>query len=819
MRKLSNIYYDSKTSNIHEWYYDENNARNYIVKNYSPFLFTSHEFGTPDGKSIYDEPLTVKKFRNSYERNKFTREIYKGNVYFNLPCDQQYVFMSYHKDGLDSSFPIRSWFLDIEVDVDPEADGFPSVEEAKFVINVISCHDSLDDITYTWGLEKCDPIDEKHVYFYFDTEKKLLKDFSEKIASVPDILVTWNGEEFDIPYIVNRMRNVGLSPENLSPIKKIFSSQKLNRKRMMKYNKWDIVGISHVDYKLLFEYMFPSKLESYSLEYVTTESGLSGKLKYEGSLYNLSVKDWKRFVEYNIQDVRLMVQLEEKKSFLQIARNIVSQGYTTLNSALGKVRIIEGCLAKSAWDQGKIIPSNKFIGDSEDYDGGFVKEPIPGIHTGVVVFDVNSLYPNTMITLNISPEKKIGKVLSKNSDTVTFTLNERKKTCSAEDFDKLLRVKKYALSSCDIIFDQSEKGIIPTYLDKTYNERVRVKELMEITKDADEIKKLDNLQYTIKILINSVYGACGCKFFCMYDVECAESVTATGQNLIKKSALIVEDLIDEKNCVVASDTDSLMVKVLPLDYFSDEGLTQEGKDLLKALTNALNDRVKNFCKTEYFSIDSRCKFGWEVASDYSLFLKKKHYVMRVRCSEGKNKLEYKYRGISVRKSTISKEAKVILKDIFENHILTGKTESEVCRILSNHWHKFSATHVDNLATRTGCRNMGKYTGMTKGVPYHVKASFKYNDLIEMFGLKKYPLISDGDDIKVVNVLSNSFGIERIAYKTEFPHDIGLVPDYYSMWEKTIESGLKTPFEVLGWKFPNFQTVGEVDLFELFASCS
>lgn len=820
MIKLSNVYFDSKTSNIHEWIYDDSGTRNHSIINYKPFLYTQKSIhdNVEDARSIYDEPLVLKRFSNSYERNTFAKDNY-GKVYFNLPCDQQYLFLKYKDKGLDSSFKMRIWYLDIEVDVDPENDGFPQPEDSKFPINVISCHDSIDNITYTWGIKKCDPIDDRNIYYYFKTEKELLENFAYRISSLPDILVTWNGEEFDIPYIVNRLKRLKIPPESLSPIRKIYSTKKLNRKRQTQYDKWDIPGISHVDYKLLFEYMHPSKLESYSLEYVSTYSGLEGKIKYEGSLYSLSNNDWRKFVEYNIQDVRLMVDLDEKKSFLQIARNTVTQGFTTLNSALGKVRIIEGCLAKSAWEKKRIIPSNIYDDSSVDFEGGFVKEPIPGIHTGIVVFDVNSLYPNTMITLNISPETKIGKVIKKTDGQVKFSILDKEKTMPLDGFDAYLKSNKYSLSSCGIIFDQSFKGIIPEYLDKTYSERVRIKKLIETTEDPDKKKILDSEQYAIKILINSVYGACGCKYFCMYDVECAESVTSTGQNLIKKSATVMEDIFNDESCVVASDTDSLMVKVLTLDYFDSDGLTNDGIKVLNSLTKILNKKVEIFCKNEYNSIDPRCKFGWEVASDYSLFLKKKNYVMRVRCSEGKNKLEYKYRGVSVRKSTISKEAKGILRDVFENCILNGFSESEVCDVLSEHWEKFSETPIDNLATRISCKNIKKYKNMKKGVPFHIKASLKYNELIELYNIKKYPIITDGDDIKVMSVMQNSYGIERIAYKTEFPYDFGLIPDYYGMWERTIYSGLKTSFEVLNWRFPNFQTYGEVDLFKEFASCA
>jgi len=40
-----------------------------------------------------------------------------------------------------------------------------------------------------------------------------------------------------------------------------------------------------------------------------------------------------------------------------------------------------------------------------------IRDPEKGIQKSVVSFDVNSLYPNTIITLNISPETKLGKIV------------------------------------------------------------------------------------------------------------------------------------------------------------------------------------------------------------------------------------------------------------------------------------------------------------------------------------------------------------------------------------------------------------------------
>ena len=118
---------------------------------------------------------------------------------------------------------------------------------------------------------------------------------------------------------------------------------------------------------------------------------------------------------------------------------------------------------------------------------------------GVMSFDFNSLYPNVMMTINISPDTKVGKVVSNEEDTdVTIRkTNGKLLTISKEQFEKILD-EKCTLSANKVLYIKPsiKQGIIPVFLDKMYSQRISTKNEMKINiKKAkvleEEIAKLE----------------------------------------------------------------------------------------------------------------------------------------------------------------------------------------------------------------------------------------------------------------------------------------------------------------------------------------
>jgi DNA polymerase elongation subunit (family B) len=162
-----------------------------------------------------------------------------------------------------------------------------------------------------------------------------------------------------------------------------------------------------------------------------------------------------------------------------------------------------------------------------------------------------------------------------------------------KDFVAYLKKENIALSKANVLFSQKKKGILADLVDIYYKKRVtireeskkikgKIKNLDSQSKQELEIKidQLDTKQQAIKIFLNSVYGACANKFCPIGDVDIAESITLTGQSVIKESREIFKRFVTKNKGItnikelekglIAGDTDSLYVSFDQLvDTFSE----------------------------------------------------------------------------------------------------------------------------------------------------------------------------------------------------------------------------------------------------------
>jgi DNA polymerase elongation subunit (family B) len=462
---------------------------------------------------------------------------------------------------------------------------FPVAEEANHPINLITFYNSLKGEYHTFGLNNdYTPKAPNVIYYKCSTEENLLNKFLEIWSEeYPDIVTGWNSDGFDVPYIINRITKMlgEESAKKLSPVGNIYFKENVSKKFGEKIGKWIITGINCIDYLEIYQTFTREKREQYKLGFIGNFELQEGKLAYNAvSLANLSMTDWPSFVDYNIQDVNLLIKLEEKLRYIKTMRIISHKGFCNMEDTLGKVTVVNGAIAAQALKRDRILST--FINDKMDeYDGGFVKEIEPGIIEDVVTFDANSLYPNTIITLNTSPETKIGKVMSidNDKDEVHIRLvNGKTHILSKANFLGFISKEKIAISKSRVLFSQKTKGIVPEYVDALYGERVKnqkakdtvEKSLGKCKKGSDEyienvrkIEQLDILQYTQKILLNSIYGVFGNQYSAICDLDCAESITLTGQAVIKKASNILDDYAKDKYGIIQpithyNDTDSVV---------------------------------------------------------------------------------------------------------------------------------------------------------------------------------------------------------------------------------------------------------------------
>lgn len=578
-----NIYYNSraKKMTLFTWDKDGNPIREEY--DYKPWLYVGTT-GSKDAVSMFNTPLKKITFNTDFERRKYVADSGITKFFDNLPCIQQFLvekFWNVNETPEFSQIPLKVAFIDIEVYSPGE---FPEPREAKAPINAITLYDTYTKIYNIWGTKPYTVKQSDMVYHYFADEKEMMKDFIQffELADI-DVFSGFNSESFDLPYIMNRINNILDSDwaKRMSPVGEVYSSDYVNRFGALT-QKWKIQGISCIDYLEIYRKLIAKELPSFKLNYIAELELGEHKLEYEQSnLFDLADKDWERFIDYNIQDVVLLVKLDQKLKYLHILRLLAYAGLTDMESAMGTTAVTLGGMAIRCKYRDKKLMTFKREGKGT-YAGAFVIPPVKGFHSAIASFDANSLYPNTCITCNISPETKLGYIISDdNSDIVEFqNVSGKLYKIDKEKFYKLCKQEKMAVAANKIVYNQKIKGVLPEYMDYYYQARVKVKKVIKDLKkkyeeEQDpqkkhdlkfELDRLDMVQYSYKIQINSAYGALGAAFFPAGDTDVAASITATGKATVKKSYEIAKQFAIEQgvspekaaSIVVGGDTDSVV---------------------------------------------------------------------------------------------------------------------------------------------------------------------------------------------------------------------------------------------------------------------
>jgi len=829
---------------------------------FEPYIFLETN-NHSDCTSIFNTKLKKKKFRNQAERARYLKDSKVTRVFENINIQQQFLIDTFWKENEKpefNQFPLRTLFIDIET---YSPDEFPKPDDPQHPINIITVYDSLRKHFITWGLKQYHKKIENTTYIHCKSEKDLLSKFVNYFTSdYPDILSGWNSEFFDVPYIVNRITRILGEDETkrLSPvgyIRPIMFTGKFGREQV----HWHIEGVSCVDYLDIYKRFCPVLRESYKLDAIgETELG-ENKIDYgDTNLTSLADDNWELFVEYNIQDVNLLVRLEEKLQYLSLLRMIAYAGLTTFEGALGSLSVITGLCAIRARTRDQRIPTFvKNNTSAEQNAGAYVGEPQKGFQENIVSFDANSLYPNVMITLNLSPETKIGVIEDKTDKEITIRhVNGQTFTLTKENFVNFVKKEKIAISKAKVLFTQKEKGIIPITVDHYYKKRVEIKQqLAKLKRKAVHVKKdtpeyralkveIDNLnitQHTIKILINTIYGYFGNKHSPLGDDELAESITLTGQAVIKESNRLLELYIKEKagltdeelakeSPIIYNDTDSSyisikhIVKKLGIKMLDENGkVTPEYYKEVQDIEDYLNKHIVVWGQQALGSTDCRFVFKREAIADAGLFLQKKRYVLHVLDSEGIPCNKFKYTGVEVVRTTMPAPIKPYVKKIIETMLLT-RDFSATNKIFNETYEIFKNLPIEDVAFVMGVKGYEKYAAQSDGfktakhMPIHVKAAYFYNILLDRFKTgKKYEKISSGDKVRYFYAQQpNKFGISVMGYKYGYPKEFGdtFNLDYEMMFEKIIFSVIERFYEAVNWKLQSPGCQVQTDLFDLLA---
>jgi DNA polymerase elongation subunit (family B) len=329
------------------------------------------------------------------------------------------------------------------------------------------------------------------------------------------------------------------------------------------------------------------------------------------------------------------------------------------------------------------------------------------------------------------------------------------------------------------------------------------------------ISTFNNKQMALKILLNSLYGALSNIYFRYFDIRLAESITMTGQFIIRYSEKTGNDYLnkitgEEKDRTIACDTDSnyfclsdVVKKFKPkntldfLDKFCSQGIEPQLAKAFELAAQKLNCRSNEMVMKR------------EAISDKVIWTGAKHYILNVLDNEGIRYSEPKLKisGIEAIKSSTPSICRNALKDIFVT--IMNKGEKETKTEILKFKNIFENSPPEEVSFPRGTNDIGKWINKNKnqkpyksGTPIHVRGSILYNNMLKTLDLtNKYEMIRNGDKVKFTYLkMPNPLGENVIAFNDILPPEFGLHDyiDYDTQVEKTFIDIVESITDVIGW---------------------
>ena len=790
---------------------------------FNPTLFLPtekpSEWKTLDGKRV--RPVlqgTIKDARQFVDTHK---EMEDFPVYGQTRYNNQYILQEYPWDEMKFDMnQIRIFTLDIETGAE---NGFPDIETADQEILLISLKDSHTGRITVFGSRPYEAKDPDVDYLEFKTEVGLLKAFLHFwISNFPDVITGWNVQLFDIPYIIKRIERVIGEKESkmISPWKSILYREIYIKGR--KQIAYDISGISCLDYLELYKKFTYTNQESYRLDHICSVE--LGAKKLDHSEYDtfkeFYTKNWKKFVDYNIIDVRLVDQLDDKMKLIELAITMAYDAKVNFEDVYSQVRMWDNIIYVYLSKRNLVIPPKHESRKDNKYAGAYVKEPTPGIYDWVVSFDLNSLYPHLIMQYNLSPETL--KDHRHPTATVDRLLNKE-----LELFD----LCGQTLCANGTFYDTNKRGFLPELMDKIYQERtiykkrmLKAKQEYEKNPSTDlkkEIARCNNIQMARKIQLNSAYGAIGNEHFRYYRLEIAEAITMSGQLSIRWIQNHMNEYLnkllstEKEDYVIASDTDSIYLNLGPLvdKFFSNK--SGDKAAIVTILDKICQEKLEPFIERSYEELatyvaayEQKMKMKRENIADRGIWTAKKRYILNVWDSEGVRYAEPKMKICGMETARSSTPAFFRDKLLKAYDIIINEDNDVLIDYIDKVKEDTKKEECVNIAFPRGVNGLKKYKSgsdiYSKGTPIHVRGALLYNHHVSRNKLThKYPLIQEGEKIKFLYLKTpNPIQENVISFFQNLPPEFNVEKyvDFNKQFEKSFFEPLKNVLECIGWDY-------------------
>lgn len=506
---------------------------------------------------------------------------------FEIVCDYRDVKIISEDDPI-RSVSIKPTIMSYDIECVSHDDTFPNPNKLQDEIFLITASVSTSrpsgiNGNFAFSRFSCNQPVDSHV-IKCESEEDLLQQFQKFIIkSNPDVIIGYNIDSFDGPYITQRLYNIGLEWDNVGKlIDYPVTTYRPNRipdigtsSKFLNRNKRDagkeyipMSGRVHID---LYRHISENyKMRSYSLDNVSNYFLNEGKHDISVKEMFQSVKNhpditesedyrsvYDSVVEYGLQDSALVLRLETKlviffglSMMARVMSTNIDEFYTRGSSHKVKNMLYRRCRERN------ILIKDSVTDQAGGYQGALVLEPKTGLHKYVYTLDLDSLYPNIVRSYNIC--------------YTTFlhddTLHNDYYDLEFEDNGML----------CQYKFRKDFIGVIPEICASLIERRTEVRK----RRSDDPVITLvnDKLQLALKIAANSIYGVLGLTSSPLSFIEGARSVTAMGRIIIGK---IVDKLTDKGHDVLYGDTDSVMAKVPGIK--NDQEIYSIAEDTMKYL--------------------------------------------------------------------------------------------------------------------------------------------------------------------------------------------------------------------------------------------
>ncbi|MEM4576946.1 MAG: DNA polymerase II [Candidatus Nezhaarchaeales archaeon] len=360
-------------------------------------------------------------------------------------------------------------------------------------------------------------------------DSKIIKEFAEFVQAYdPDIIVGYNTNRFDWPYIQARAKLHGV---------RIKIGRNFTEPHQSVYGHISVAGRANIDLYDYAEELTEVKIKT--LENVAEYLGVMPKNErvlidhLEIAQYWDDISKRKVLIEYAEDDVSSTygIAMEVLPFAMQLSRLTGIPLDQVLATSVGFR--VEWYLMRVAYNEGELVP-NRVERKYEPYRGGLVLKPKEGLHENIAVLDFSAMYPHLMIKYNIGFD--------------TYVPPEE--PCDPDEC--------YVAPEVGHRFRKNPPSLYRKAIERLLELRRNIRECMKKLDARDPCYAiLDNRQKAVKTMTNAMYGYLGWTGARFYLKPCAEATAAYGRQTIMKTIKMARDTGLQ---VIYGDTDSIFVK-------------------------------------------------------------------------------------------------------------------------------------------------------------------------------------------------------------------------------------------------------------------